>query len=191
VDHRIELEIDGRAVTTLADILPTRGPMTMLLIGKTPSPVSVDAGHYFQGRQGKLFWGRLEESDILHAGPDSFHDDLLLEHGFGLTDIAKQPRPFGEEPSAAEYEEGWQRVAGLVVHLRPRILTFVYKGSLDRVLRLSFGWRHSAGYGFNDDLVRTFGRRVFAFPLPGTPCTLRESQRAMADLVKALAMERP
>ena len=63
---------------------------------------------------------------------------------------------------------------------------FVYKGSLDKVLHFSFGWEHKSGYGFNDDLARTFGRRVFAFPLPGVSCTAREAQRHMTDLAQAL-----
>ena len=107
-------------------------------------------------------------------------------NGFGMTDVCKVPRPFGEEPSEAEYIEGWERVNGIIMRTRPRILTFVYKGALDKVLEYSFGWDHKSGYGFNDDLMRTFGRRVFAFPLPGVACTLRESQRHLADLAGAL-----
>jgi hypothetical protein len=33
LDHRIEMDIDGQAVTTLADILPARGPLQVLFIG--------------------------------------------------------------------------------------------------------------------------------------------------------------
>ena len=96
------------------------------------------------------------------------------------------PRPFGDEPARDEYQEGWERVNAIVARLRPRILVFVYKGSLDRVLRFSYGWEHKCEYGFNDDLARTFGRRVFAFPLPGVSCTAREAQRHMTDLAHAL-----
>jgi hypothetical protein len=70
--------------------------------------------------------------------------------------------------------------------VRPRILVFVYKGALDRVLDFSFGWDHESSYGFNDDLSRTFGRRVFALPLPGASCSAREAQRHMTDLKRAL-----
>ena len=60
------------------------------------------------------------------------------------------------------------------------------RGALDKVLTYSCGWDHKSGYGFNDDLARTFGRRVFAFPLPGVSCTAREAQRHLADLAGAL-----
>jgi uracil-DNA glycosylase len=186
VDHRIDMEIDGQAVTTLADIVPTRGPLRVLFVGKSPAPVSVESGHYLQGRMGKGFWKRLDEVGLLHAANGEFHDDLLLDNGFGMTDVCKLPRPSGEEPGQAEYTEGWERVNGIITRTRPRILTFVYKSALDKVLEYSFGWEHKSGYGFNDDLMRTFGRRVFAFPLPGVACTLRESQRHLADLAGSL-----
>jgi TDG/mug DNA glycosylase family protein len=189
MDHRVKLEFDGRSVDTLADILPPRGPLRVLFVGKTPSPVSVEAGHYFQGRMGKGLWKRLAEVGLLECAPGEFPDDRLLDHGFGMTDLCKLPRPFGDEPSQDEYVAGWERVNGIVVRLRPRILAFVYKGALDKVLKHSFGWEHKSVYGFNDDLMRTFGRRVFAFPLPGVACTLRESQRHMADLAGALDVQ--
>jgi TDG/mug DNA glycosylase family protein len=186
VDHRIEMELDGQTVVTLADILPARGPLRVLFIGKTPSPASVDAGHYYQGRMGKGLWKRLDEIGLLQAASGEYPDDLLLANGFGMTDLCKLPRPFGEGPSQAEYTEGWERVNGVIASTRPRILAFVYKGALDKVLQYSFGWDHKSGYGFNDDLMRTFGRRVFAFPLPGVACTLRESKRHLGDLAGAL-----
>lgn len=186
MSHCIEMEVDGRVVVTLADILPERGPLRVLFVGKTPSPASVEAGHYYQGRMGKGLWKRLDEYGVLPAVSGEFGDDRLLACGFGMTDLCKAPRPFGEEPTEHEYVEGWERVSGVVAAFRPRILVFVYKGALDKVLRYSFGWDHKSEYGFNDDLMRTFGRRVFAFPLPGTACTLRESRRHLGDLASAL-----
>jgi double-stranded uracil-DNA glycosylase len=189
VSHLTEIAVDGAVVPTLADILPERGTLRALFIGKTPSPASVDAGHYFEGRMGKGLWKRLSDAEILSPAPGGFADDALLDAGFGVTDLCKVPRPFGDEPGRGEYEEGWARVSDLAQRLRPRILVFVYKGSLDKVLHYSFGWEHKSGYGFNDDLMRTFGRRVFAFPLPGVACTAREAQRHMADLARSLDVE--
>ena len=186
MDHSVEMQLDGHTVVTLDDILPARGPLRVLFIGKTPSPPSVEAGHYYQGRMGKGLWKRLDEYGLLHAAPGEFADDLLLANGFGMTDLCKVPRPFGDEPTEREYLEGWGRVSDVITATRPRILTFVYKGALDKVLQYSFGWDHESENGFNDDLMRTFGRRVFAFPLPGVACTLRESKRHLGDLSAAL-----
>ena len=187
--HLAEISVDGEELVTLADILPERGTLRALFIGKTPSPASIEAGHYFEGRMGKGLWKRLADAGLLNPQPGGFADDALLEQGFGVTDLCKVPRPFGDEPSQAEYEDGWDRVSAIATRWRPRILVFVYKGSLDKVLQYSFGWEHKSGYGFNDDLMRTFGRRVFAFPLPGVACTAREAQRHMADLAGAFDVQ--
>jgi TDG/mug DNA glycosylase family protein len=184
--HVTEIEVGGELVPTLADILPERGELRALFLGKTPSPASVEVGHYFEGKAGRGLWKRLGDAGILSAPSDGYADDALLDAGFGVTDICKTPRPLGDEPARAEYEDGWQRVAGIVSRVRPRILVFVYKGALDRVLDFSFGWDHESSYGFNDDLSRTFGRRVFALPLPGASCSAREAQRHMTDLKRAL-----
>lgn len=184
--HLTEIDAGGRLVPTLADILPERGQLRALFVGKTPSPASVADGHYFTGKMGRGLWKRLDDAGILNAPPGGFGDDELLPAGFGVTDICKVPRAYGDEPVRSEYEAGWERVAGIVALLRPRILVFVYKGSLDKVLQYSFGWEHKSCYGFNDDLARTFGRRVFAVPLPGVSCTAREATRHMTDLARAL-----
>jgi TDG/mug DNA glycosylase family protein len=189
VTHLTEIEVGGELVPTLADILPECGELRALFLGKTPSPASVAVGHYFEGKMGRGLWKRLGDAGILSPPPGGFADDGLLAAGFGVTDICKAPRPFGSEPGRDDYEEGWRRVAAIVERSRPRILVFVYKGALDAVLRYAYGWEHRSGYGFNDDLSRTFGRRVFAVPLPGVACTAREARRHMADLARALDLE--
>jgi hypothetical protein len=134
-----------------------------------------------------MFWNRLREYRLLEVPTGTFEDDALLAHGYGLTDIAKTPRDYGEEPSTAEYREGAERILGLTEQLRPRVLLFVYKRVLDRVIRLSFGRREKSSYGFNDDLSRCFGYRIFVFPMPGTPCTRAQAAEAMRELATDLA----
>jgi len=121
LDHRIEVDIDGQAVITLADILPARGPLQVLFIGKAPSPASVEAGHYFPGRIGKGLWKRLDEVGLLHAVQGQFPDDLLLDSGYGMTDVCKVPRPFGHEPTEADYTAGWERVNGIITRSQPAV----------------------------------------------------------------------
>ena len=111
MSHLTEIEVDGQSVPTLADILPEQGgALRALFIGKTPSPASVEAGHYFEGRMGKGLWKRLDDAGILSASPDGYADDALLDDGFGVTDLCKVPRPFGDEPCATSTQAGWERV---------------------------------------------------------------------------------
>jgi hypothetical protein len=82
--------VDGRAVDTLADLPPLRD--RLLFVGLNPSPVSVEAGHYHQGRLGRTFWRRLMLAGILPPGtPVETADDALLAAGHGITDLLKAP----------------------------------------------------------------------------------------------------
>src|SRR6476661_1657020 len=90
--HRITIDIDGFPTETLADLPPLRD--RLLFVGLNPSPVSVEAGHYFQGRLGRLFWGRLMTAAILPADTVVEEaDDALVAAGHGLTDLHKVPTP--------------------------------------------------------------------------------------------------
>jgi len=68
VNHLTEIEVDGVGVPTLSDILPDQGTLRALFVGKTPSPASVEVGHYFEGRMGRGLWKRLDEAEIFRAG---------------------------------------------------------------------------------------------------------------------------
>ena len=97
----------------------------MLIIGKCPAPLSVEKGHYFQGRQGRMFWNRLKEHAILQVPPRQFEDDFLIEHGYGITDIVKKPRDFGEELTDEDYKIGTDRITRIIANLKPMFLLFV------------------------------------------------------------------
>jgi len=184
--HRTTIRVGDRNVETLADILPRTGPIKMLIVAKTPALVSVRAGHYFQGRQGRMFWNRLHDYGLLDAPAGSFEDDALIAHGYGLTDIVKAPRDYGSEPSNEEYRGGIERILDLVAQLEPQVLLFVYKRVLDQILTVAFDHPDKANYGFNPDLDTDFGCRVFAFPMPGTPCTSAQAITAMSELAETL-----
>jgi mismatch-specific thymine-DNA glycosylase len=180
------IAVDGRCVQTLNDLLPESPGLNVLFVGKTPAPESVQIGHYFQGQQRRQFWKLLREYGIFEPTTE-FEDDSLLSYRYGLTDIAKVPRPFREEPSPAEYKSGARRVMELVRMHQPRVIVFVYKKVLDTVARLEFGVSQRSSYGFNRGLEPYFRCRVFAFPLPGTPCGREQAKQAMQQLARACA----
>lgn len=181
-NHRVEITVNGRLVETLADILPDSPGLIILFVAKTPAPVSVKAGHYFQGRQGRMFWNKLANYGILNVPYGEFEDDHLLENGYGITDIVKVPRDYGNEPSDNEYQEGLERIIDLIKLHKPKVVVFVYKKVLDQILRLAFNQLDKADYGFNRDLDHLFGCKVFVFPMPGTPCTTEKAHNAMSEL---------
>jgi len=124
----------------------------------------VKAGHYFQGKHGRMFWNKLLKYKILTIRPGTFDDENLIENNFGLIDIVKVPRDYGSEPSKAEYKSGLQQIQVTILRYRPKVSVFVYKRVLDNLLK----------FGFNTPLKRnmdstktsdTFYNRKFLFSL--------------------------
>ena len=63
---------------TLRDILPANHQkLAILFIAKTPAPISVEAGHYFQGKQGQMFWKKIRDYGILNISPGTYEDENL------------------------------------------------------------------------------------------------------------------
>src|SRR3954467_11984622 len=90
--HHATIEVDGQPIETLADLPPLRD--RLLFVGLNPSPISVEAGHYFQGRLGPTFWRRLTRPGTLPADTDiDTADDALMATGHGVTDLHKRPSP--------------------------------------------------------------------------------------------------
>ncbi|HEV8516722.1 MAG TPA: hypothetical protein VGQ47_03660 [Candidatus Limnocylindrales bacterium] len=129
--HRITLLIGGLEIDTLADIPPSPGGL--LFVGLNPSPISVAAGHYHQGRLGRRFWARLVRASVLPAETDpSQADDALAAAGHGITDLLKLPTA-RDLASAADLQTGvgplWQRTA----LWRPGAVVFIYKRAAEVV----------------------------------------------------------
>ncbi len=162
--HRTTVELDGRVVETLADLPPVRG--SLLFVGLNPSTVSVQAGHYHQGRLGRLFWRRLISAGILPAGISlDGADDALVAAGHGITDLIKRQTP-RDIATNAELTAGvgplWQKVA----LWRPGAVVFIYKRAASiaagRVLPQRWGQLHGVAIG---------GRPCFLMPGPHAPAT--------------------
>lgn len=160
--HRTSIVVDGRPIETLADLPPLRD--RLLFVGLNPSPVSVEAGHYFQGDLGRRFWQRLIIAAILPAETAiETADDALVAVGHGLTDLRKVPTP-RDDATDAELRTGvgplWQKVA----IWRPAAVVFVYKRAAEIVAarRLDEPWGQLSG-------VALSGRPCFLMPGPYAP----------------------
>lgn len=181
--HRIALSLDGRHVETLADLPPRPG--RLLFVGLNPSPVSVAAGHYHQGRLGRTFWRRLIAAGILAAGTDlATADDALVAAGHGITDLLKLPSP-RDVATDAELRVGvgplWQRIA----IWRPAAVVFIYKRAAEAAAgrRISEPWGHVEG-------MALAGRPCFLMPGPyAPPAEVAEGLNLLRNLAHALPRE--
>ena len=160
--HRVSIEIDGRDVETLADLPPLRD--RLLFVGLNPSPVSVTAGHYHQGRLGRSFWGRLMTAGIIpRTSAVEAADDALVAAGHGITDLLRGPTA-RDEASDAALTAGvgplWQKIA----IWRPAAVVFIYKraAAISAGRALTESWGHLPG-------VALAGRPCFLMPGPYAP----------------------
>jgi len=189
-NYRIEMDVDGNRISTLQDILPTDKKLKALFIGKVPTPNSVSEGHYFKGRQGTMFWNKLIKYKLLKVSPGSYEDENLLEHKYGIVDIAKIPKEYGNEPSNNEYVNGAKRILDVIDIYNPKVIVFIYKKVLDKLLEYAFNIDTKAHYGFNNNLDDIFNCKVFVFPMPGTRCNRLDGHKYMLELKEVLYMDR-
>ncbi len=110
---------------TLPDVPPRPGGV--LLVGIHPAPVSVRAGHYYQGRLGRRLWSRLERIGLLADATEGSEDDEFARAGNGLTDIVKRPTRSAAELDAREIEAGAARLLEQIREWRPGLILFAFK----------------------------------------------------------------
>ncbi|MEA5039508.1 MAG: uracil-DNA glycosylase family protein [Clostridiaceae bacterium] len=195
-NHKIIMsDEDGRPFATLEDIFPPESPK-ILIVGKVPSPFSVEVGHYFQGSMGHGFWNRLREYELFEANTEIWNDigedDFLVQHGYGITDVVKKPRQFGNQPTAVEYRYGAKKLIGQIELLRPHVVLFVFKRAFDKILDLHFRIYEQSQYGFNNQFSHLFSDcRLFVFPMNGTPATRAEIACAMLELQEVINALQP
>jgi TDG/mug DNA glycosylase family protein len=182
--HRATIEVDGDRVETLADLPPLRD--RLLFVGLNPSPVSVEAGHYHQGRLGRTFWRRLMTAGVIPAAtPIEAADDALLAAGHGITDLLKVPTARDEATdSALTAGVGplWQKIA----IWRPAAVVFIYKraASISAGRALTEPWGQLPG-------VALAGRPCFLMPGPYAPVEqVDEGLNFLRNLAAALPTDR-
>jgi TDG/mug DNA glycosylase family protein len=182
--HRTTVVVDGKAVETLADLPPLRD--RLLFVGLNPSPVSVEAGHYHQGRLGHTFWKRLMTAGVIpRTTAIEAADDALMAAGHGITDLLKVPTA-RDEATDADLTAGvgplWQKIA----IWRPAAVVFVYKrgASISAGRALSESWGQLAG-------VALAGRPCFLMPGPYAPTEqVDEGLNFLRNLAAALPEDR-
>ena len=160
----------GEQVTTLEDLL--RPGLMATCVGINPSPVSVEAGHYYQGRAGQRFFARLRQAGVLPASESGYEDDAALAADIGFTDIVKRPTASAEAVRRDEFEYGRALLQEKLEMCRPGLVIFTFK----KAAQVLFG--PFAGNGFVGGL-RLAQSDVFVMPGP-----YEDARTAAATLAK-------
>lgn len=168
----------GKKVETLADILAPG--LTCVFVGLNPSPVSVAAGHYMQGTLGKQFWRLLGRHGVIPASSNGHYpDELLLDAGFGFTDLAKVPTPRATGLTREDIEVGRHLLREKIERYQPKLLCSVYRSSIEAAT----GRRYPKQYGLLPDTIGE--TKLFALPFPYRPAA--EVDRYMNEFRKLIA----
>ncbi len=129
------IDVAGRPTVTLRELLRTG--LRAVVVGINPSPVSVKAGHYYQGRLGKQFWQRLQQAQIVRDLTPGCEDEDAFAQGLGFADLLRYPTPNAREIRRRELADA---VPELTRRLRPTgcsRLLFVFKTARDAAAPLS------------------------------------------------------
>jgi double-stranded uracil-DNA glycosylase len=133
VSERLQ-ELIGETPTpeaTLPDLPPKPGGV--LLVGINPAPVSVAAGHYYQGRIGRRLWRRLERLGLLKDPVPGQEDEAFALLGHGLTDLVKRPTRSSAELTNTELDAGVEELRRKVREWRPGLVLFAFKAPAARL----------------------------------------------------------
>lgn len=119
--------------SSLPDIPPKPGGV--LVIGINPAPVSVAAGHYYQGRLGRRLWSRLGRLGLLQDAIPGMEDEAFTRAGNGLTDLVKRPTRRAAELTTDELREGVEDLKKKITQWKPGLILFPFK----KVAEVVFG----------------------------------------------------
>ena len=159
--------VGGERVQTLKERL--RPSLKGVFVGINLSPVSVAAGHYYQGKLGKRFWKRLRDYQI--TGPLSLgaEDDDAYAQGFGFADLVRRPTRSSKDLSREELVEGARELLMRLERLGDKpLIIFVFAKAADAA----------------EEIVRESGHDTFRMPGPYESKSIE--RRRMTDLRSAL-----
>lgn len=174
--HRTTINIDGKPVDTLADLL--RPGLLAVVVGINPAPPSVAAGHYWQGQTGRTLWRRLKTVGLLPADVIGYEDDAAFEAGIGFTDVVKRPTSRADELSDADLSAGRAALEAKLTKLGVPLVIFAFKKAAVTLLG------PFPGNGFIDG-ASLGASRVFVMPGPyEARSTADPTLASLADWIK-------
>ena len=98
--------------------------LRILFVGINPSLYSAVVGHHF-ARPGNRFWAALHASGLVPYRLRPEEDRTLLDHGIGLTNLARRATARGDEVPPEDLERGRRTLARKIRRYRPRVVAIL------------------------------------------------------------------
>lgn len=149
-------EIVAAQDRTVPDLI--RPGLSVLFSGINPSLYSAAVGHHF-ARPGNRFWPALAAGGLTPRRLDPSEGALLLDLGYGITNVVARATAAADELAPEEYVEGGRVLAGKVERDRPRVVAFLGITAY----RAAFA-RPRAAVGPQDESIGT--SRIWVLPNP-------------------------
>ncbi|HEY3074458.1 MAG TPA: G/U mismatch-specific DNA glycosylase [Burkholderiales bacterium] len=132
--------------------------LTVLFCGINPGLYSAATGHHF-ARPGNRFWPALHAAGFTSRLLHPSEQQLLLDAGFGLTNLVARATAGAAELAPAEFVAGRRRLAAKLRRYRPWVIAFLGMGA----------YRHAFGAPqapLGEQRERFEGARVWVLPSP-------------------------
>ena len=98
--------------------------LKVLFVGINPSLYSAAVGHHF-ARPGNRFWPALRAAGFIDRPLQPSEGRMLLDRGYGITNIADPATAAADELSDAELIAGAHKLARKLKRYRPRVVAFL------------------------------------------------------------------
>jgi double-stranded uracil-DNA glycosylase len=102
--------------------------LKVLFCGINPGLYSAYTGHHF-ARPGNRFWPTLYAAGFTDQLLSPYEEQLLLDRGYGITNVVDRASAAADELSAAEFVEGGNRLRARVRRYGPRYLAVLGVGA--------------------------------------------------------------
>ncbi|MGJ7912763.1 G/U mismatch-specific DNA glycosylase [Neobacillus sp. LXY-1] len=151
--------------------------LKILFVGFNPSIRSSETGHHFANPNNR-FWRILHESGLTPRKFGAKEDDLLLDVGYGITNIVERPTKAADEITKEEYQEGREILKQKISQLKPKVVCYVGKGVYQQ-----FSGRKTAPWGVQKEAVIP---GTVDFVAPSSSGLVRMRLEEMVEIYKGL-----
>lgn len=119
-------QLAAAAGTTIPDVIAPG--LDVLFCGINPGLYSAATGHHF-ARPGNRFWPALHRSGFTPRQLDPAEQELLLDYGLGITNIAARATAAASELTPAELREGGELLRAKLRRWRPAVVALLGLGA--------------------------------------------------------------